>query len=59
MAGGGYDDRVGYYIEPTIVETTTPEDKIFKEEIFGPLLTVYVYKDKVSTSIRIKTVKRT
>jgi len=36
---------VGYFIEPTIVQTTTPEDKIFQEEIFGPVVTVYVYKD--------------
>lgn len=45
VAGGGYDDSVGFFIEPTVVETTTPEDKIFQEEIFGPLVTVYVYKD--------------
>ena len=48
VAGGGYDDSVGYYIEPTIVQTTTPEEKIFKEEIFGPVVTVYVYPDQVS-----------
>ncbi len=48
LAGGEYDDSVGFYVQPTIVETTTPDDKIFKEEIFGPLLTVLVYKDKVS-----------
>jgi acyl-CoA reductase-like NAD-dependent aldehyde dehydrogenase len=47
LAGGEYDDSVGFYVQPTIVETTTPDDKIFKEEIFGPLLTVLVYKDKV------------
>ena len=45
VAGGGYDDSVGYFVEPTIVEVTTPEDRIFKEEIFGPLVSVYVYKD--------------
>jgi 1-pyrroline-5-carboxylate dehydrogenase len=45
VAGGGFDDSVGYFIEPTIVQTTTPEDKCFQEEIFGPLVTVYVYKD--------------
>jgi 1-pyrroline-5-carboxylate dehydrogenase len=47
LAGGGCDDSVGYYVQPTIVETSTPEDKIFQEEIFGPLVTVFVYKDKV------------
>jgi 1-pyrroline-5-carboxylate dehydrogenase len=36
---------VGYFIEPTIVETSTPTDKIFREEIFGPLVTIFVYKD--------------
>merc|ERR1719278_338236 len=45
VAGGGYDDSVGFFVEPTIVETTTPKDKIFQEEIFGPVVTVYVYKD--------------
>jgi len=45
VAGGGFDESVGYFIEPTIVQTTTPEEKIFQEEIFGPLVTVYVYKD--------------
>lgn len=36
----------GYFIEPTIVESTDPKDKIMIEEIFGPVLSVYVYKDK-------------
>jgi len=45
VAGGGYDDSVGYFIEPTIVQTTTPTEKIFQEEIFGPLVTAYVYPD--------------
>jgi len=45
VAGGGYDDSVGYFVEPTIVQVTTPEDRCFKEEIFGPLVSVYVYKD--------------
>ena len=35
----------GYFVEPTIVETTTPKDRIFHEEIFGPVVTAYVYKD--------------
>merc|ERR1719225_1858821 len=45
VAGGGFDDSVGYFIEPTVVQTSTPEDKIFQEEIFGPVVTVYLYKD--------------
>jgi len=46
VAGGGYDDSVGFFVQPTVVQTTTPEDRIFSEEIFGPVVTVYVYKDK-------------
>lgn len=45
LAGGNYDQSKGYFIEPTIVLTTDPNDKIIREEIFGPLLTVYVYED--------------
>lgn len=35
----------GYFIEPTIVQTKDPRDKIMTEEIFGPVLTIYVYPD--------------
>ena len=35
----------GYFIQPTIVVTTDPCEKLIKEEIFGPVLTVYVYDD--------------
>lgn len=45
LAGGKCDDSVGYFVEPTIVETKNPKDKIMVEEIFGPVLTIYVYKD--------------
>lgn len=45
IAGGKCDDSKGYFIEPTIVRTLDPEDKLMTEEIFGPLLTIYVYKD--------------
>lgn len=46
LGGGKCDDSVGYFIEPTIIETSDPTDRIVREEIFGPVLTVYVYKDK-------------
>uniref|UniRef100_A0A8B9CBD8 Delta-1-pyrroline-5-carboxylate dehydrogenase, mitochondrial n=1 Tax=Anser brachyrhynchus TaxID=132585 RepID=A0A8B9CBD8_9AVES len=46
LAGGGCDDSVGYFIEPCIVESKDPKDPIMKEEIFGPILTVYVYPEK-------------
>jgi len=45
VAGGNFDESVGYFVEPTVVETSTPTDKIFHEEIFGPVVTAYVYKD--------------
>jgi 1-pyrroline-5-carboxylate dehydrogenase len=46
IAGGKYDKSVGYFIEPTIIETTNPKFKTMCEEIFGPVLTVYIYKDE-------------
>lgn len=44
--GGGYDKTVGYFIEPTLIKTTNPRFKSMEEEIFGPVLTAYVYEDK-------------
>jgi 1-pyrroline-5-carboxylate dehydrogenase len=43
IAGGKCDDSVGYFITPTIIVTTDPHFKTMKEEIFGPVLTVFVY----------------
>jgi len=45
IAGGGYDDTKGYFIEPTVVLTSDPKFKLMEEEIFGPVLTVYVYPE--------------
>ncbi|ORX60272.1 1-pyrroline-5-carboxylate dehydrogenase [Hesseltinella vesiculosa] len=45
IAGGKYDDSVGYFVQPTIVETTDPLTKTMTEEIFGPVVTVYAYDD--------------
>jgi len=45
LAGGGCRSKEGWFIEPTVVQTTNPEHKLMKEEIFGPVLTVYVYPD--------------
>ena len=45
IAGGGCDDSTGYFIEPTVVLTTDPRFKLLREEIFGPVLTVFVYED--------------
>ena len=46
IVGGGYDKTEGYFIEPTVVVTTTPQYRTLCEEIFGPVLTIYVYPDK-------------
>ncbi|VUZ53151.1 unnamed protein product [Hymenolepis diminuta] len=45
IAGGTYDDSVGYYIQPTVYVTRDPNNKIMKDDIFGPILGVYVYAD--------------
>jgi 1-pyrroline-5-carboxylate dehydrogenase len=45
ICGGGYDKSVGYYIEPTVVVTTNPKFRTLCEEIFGPVITIYVYED--------------
>ncbi len=46
LVGGNCDDSVGFFVEPTIVETTNPKFKLMEEEIFGPVLTIYVYADE-------------
>lgn len=46
VAGGGCDDSKGYFIEPTVVESSDPRSRLMREEIFGPVLTVYVYPEK-------------
>ena len=43
LAGGEYDDREGYFIQPTVVLTRNPRHRLMEEEIFGPVLTIYVY----------------
>lgn len=45
LFGGNYDDSEGYFIEPTLVQAHDPKFKTMEEEIFGPVLTVYVYED--------------
>jgi len=46
IIGGNYDDSKGYFVHPTVIETTDPHYESMEEEIFGPVLTVYVYEDK-------------
>ena len=45
IVGGNYDSSVGYFVEPTVIVTTNPKFKSMEEEIFGPVLTLYVYDD--------------
>jgi 1-pyrroline-5-carboxylate dehydrogenase len=45
IAGGKGDKSVGYFIEPTIIVTTNPQYETMREELFAPVLTVYVYDD--------------
>jgi 1-pyrroline-5-carboxylate dehydrogenase len=45
IQGGGADDKVGFFIEPTLVETKDPGYRLMCEEIFGPVLTTYAYPD--------------
>jgi len=46
IAGGKYDKSKGWYIRPTIVVTTNPKSRMLEEEIFGPVVTLYIYDDK-------------
>ena len=45
IAGGGCDASTGWFVEPTVVETSNPRLKLMQEEIFGPVLTVFPYAD--------------
>lgn len=46
VAGGGYDKSTGYFVEPTVIVTTDPKYTTMETELFGPVVTVYVYEDK-------------
>jgi 1-pyrroline-5-carboxylate dehydrogenase len=43
LCGGTYDDAVGYFVQPTVVLSKDPKAKLMSEEIFGPVLTIYLY----------------
>lgn len=45
IVGGNYDKSTGYFIEPTVIVTTNPKYVTMQEEIFGPVLTIYVYPE--------------
>lgn len=46
IAGGNYDKSKGYFIEPTVLLTTDPKYTTMETELFGPVVTIYVYEDK-------------
>ncbi|MFD3921951.1 L-glutamate gamma-semialdehyde dehydrogenase [Streptomyces sp. NPDC058595] len=45
IAGGTYDDSVGYFVRPTVIACTDPANEVFTTEYFGPILAVHVYED--------------
>lgn len=54
IAGGGYDKTKGYFIEPTVILTENPKYESMQEEIFGPVLTIYVYdKDEYEKTLEL------
>ena len=56
--GGNYDKSVGYYIEPTVIVTTDPKYSTMCTELFGPVITIYVYEDEKWQDI-LKTIDET
>ena len=54
ITGGKCDDSRGYFIEPTTIVTNNPKFKTMQEEIFGPVLTIYVYEDnKLEETVKL------
>ncbi|MDQ3192692.1 MAG: L-glutamate gamma-semialdehyde dehydrogenase [Bacteroidota bacterium] len=54
IAGGGYDKSNGYFIEPTVILTTNPGYVTMCEELFGPVMTIYVYEaEKFEATLKI------
>jgi 1-pyrroline-5-carboxylate dehydrogenase len=45
VAGGNYDDSDGWFVQPTVIETSDPDFRTMKEELFGPVVTAFVYDD--------------
>ncbi|HEY3183180.1 MAG TPA: L-glutamate gamma-semialdehyde dehydrogenase [Gaiellaceae bacterium] len=45
VVGGGYDDSRGYFVEPTVIETSDPDFRLMRDELFGPVVTTYVYDE--------------
>jgi 1-pyrroline-5-carboxylate dehydrogenase len=45
VVGGGANDSEGYFVEPTVIQTKDPRDRLMQEEFFGPIVTTYVYPE--------------
>jgi 1-pyrroline-5-carboxylate dehydrogenase len=45
LVGGGVDDAIGYFVEPTVIETSDPGFRLLRDELFGPVVTAYVYPE--------------
>jgi 1-pyrroline-5-carboxylate dehydrogenase len=45
LVGGGTDDSEGFFVEPTVIQTKNPRDRLMQEEFFGPIVTTYVYPE--------------
>ena len=46
LVGGGYDDTDGWFVEPTVIETSDPGFRTMREELFGPVVTAFVYDER-------------
>ncbi|HZT16541.1 MAG TPA: L-glutamate gamma-semialdehyde dehydrogenase, partial [Gaiellaceae bacterium] len=46
VVGGGTDDSRGWFVQPTVIETRDPDFRLMREELFGPVVTTYVYDEK-------------
>ena len=54
IIGGGYDKSEGYFIEPTVILASDPKYITMEEELFGPVLTIYVYEDdKIDETVEL------
>ena len=45
VAGGSYDDSEGFFVQPTVIETSDPDFRTMRDELFGPVVTAFVYDD--------------
>jgi 1-pyrroline-5-carboxylate dehydrogenase len=54
VAGGGADDREGYFVQPSLIEVTNPRHELLQRELFGPLVAVFVYDDaRLDDAVRL------